>query len=72
MTVASDLQTAKEQMAANLVTLTTNPKTTYNVSGVSYSWTEYQKFLMESIANINALISAELDGPFEVLVQGET
>jgi len=68
MTVKSDLETAKTQMASTLASITASPKPTYTVDGRSFSWTEYQKFLIESIKNLTALIEAE----DEDFIQAET
>ena len=70
-TVRANLVTAREQMAANLVTVTADPKPNYSKDGVSYSWIEYVKMLQEGITQLQGMIDAE-DGPFEIILQGET
>lgn len=65
MALIDDLATARNQMAARLVEITTTPKPSYNIDGQNISWTAYQKMLMEGIANLKAQIAAE-EGPYEV------
>lgn len=61
MTALADLYTARDNMAHTLADISANPKPNYSISGDggsrSFSWTEYQKFLIESIAGINAAIN---------------
>lgn len=63
MSVIDSLRTARANYAAQLEQLSASPKPTYNVDGQSFSWTEYQKFLLESIDDLNKRIAdADEDG----------
>lgn len=68
-TVAETLQTVKENYAARLLELSENPQPSYNVDGRQYSWTEYQKFLLDAMMAIDSQISSE-EGPVEISIQG--
>jgi hypothetical protein len=46
------------------------PNPTYNVHGHSYSLTEYQDFLVRSIAAVNKLLQAQ--DPYEIITQAIT
>ena len=72
-TVAANLQTAKENYATILASISASPKPTYSIDGRSYSWVEYQKFLMEQMKAIDAQLSSESgDDTFECVVTGGT
>lgn len=67
-TDAENLATTKSNMLATLASITANPKPTYSIDGQTVSWTEYQKFLLESIERINTLLNSE--GPYEEISIG--
>lgn len=62
MAVIDSLRTARTNYAAQLEALSASPKPTYNVDGQSFSWTEYQKFLLESIRQLDEAIASADDG----------
>lgn len=66
----SQLQTAKQQILANLVSITANPKPTYSLDGQSVSWESYHSMLVTQLAAINDLIVIE-SGPFVFQTIGE-
>jgi hypothetical protein len=55
-TAVENLTTARDNYAAILAEISATPKPTYSVHGHSYSWTEYQRFLMDKMGELNALI----------------
>ena len=69
-TPLENLQTAYEQVCANLVTITASPKPTYNIDGQLVEWTEYMKMLTEQLEALTAAINAQ--NPYEVHHQGFT
>jgi len=65
-----NLQTAREQIAANLATITAEPKPNYSIDGQSVSWQSLVESYTQQLARLDALIaSAE---PFEIPSQGTT
>jgi hypothetical protein len=56
-TWTENLITARNQAAELLVQITASPRPSYNVHQHHYSWAEYQKVLMDSIAGLNKLIA---------------
>jgi len=56
MAAIDDLRSAKDNMAANLLAITANPKPSYSIDGQSVSWSEYHKMLLEGITSISLLI----------------
>lgn len=72
MTILSDLQTARENFAAQLASISASPKPTYDIDGQKVSWTEHYKFIRDSIRQLDEDIEAEKrrnDGPYEVLTE---
>lgn len=65
MSAQSDLQTAYENYAGILRQVTATPKPSYSVDGKSYSWTEYQAFIITQMKELKCLIQQE-DEPFIV------
>lgn len=51
----------RDNYIAALEDISANPKPTYSIDGESWSWTEYQVFLIEKIAELKGLISGEDD-----------
>lgn len=48
-TVAQNLDTAIANYAATLASISATPKLSYTVGDRTFSWTEYQKFLMDAM-----------------------
>ena len=67
----TSLETARSNYVSTLATLSTEVKPTYNVNGQSFSWVEYQRFLLEQIDKIDLLLVAD-QTPFEHVSQGFT
>lgn len=70
-TYAENLTTARDQMAAQLASITASPKPTYSENGRTMSWVEYQKFLLDGLKEIEARIQSAA-GPWEVQSRGIT
>jgi hypothetical protein len=51
-TSAENLQTAYDNYATILAEISESPKPTYSLDGQSFSWTEYQRFLLEQMKAI--------------------
>jgi hypothetical protein len=60
----------KSQFIALQFQASTKPNPTYSVHGHNYSLTEYQDFLVRSIAAVNRLLQAQ--DPFEIQTVGIT
>lgn len=60
--VRDSLIVARDNFAAQLQEISQSPKPTYSVDGRSYSWTEYQAFLIEKIRELKVDIDNEQDG----------
>ena len=58
---ATNLTTARDNYAQRLAEISANPKPNYNVEGTSYSWTDYQKMLIDNLERLNGLID-QMDG----------
>ena len=58
-----DLNSALDNMAARLKEITASPKPTYDIDGQKFSWTEYQRFLIEAMSSLREQVAAE-DGPY--------
>lgn len=65
MTPTQNLDTAIANCAAQLADATANPKPSYTAGGRTFNWTEYLKFLTDSIAGLQAAKQAT-SGPFIV------
>jgi len=63
-TVSENLTTARANYAAILAEISLNPKPTYSVNGQSFSWVEYQRFLLDSIERLDSLI-LQAEPPYE-------
>ncbi len=68
-TRAQNLDTALDNVAAQLALITANPKPTYTVDGESVSWTEHFTALLEQQENLEKA-RQRADGPFEVRQYG--
>lgn len=62
------LETARDNIAAQLVDLTESPKPSYSVSGRSVSWGEHFNNLTSQLKEINSLINTMK--PFSVISRG--
>ena len=60
----------KSQLIALQFQATQQPKPDYNVHGHNYSWTQYQEYLVNSIAAVNRLLQAQ--DPFELVSRAIT
>ena len=67
-TIAENLATAKANYAAQLAEISASPKPSYSVAGRSFSWAEYQRFLLEQMATIDVQLASE--SPNEVYIEG--
>ncbi len=67
-TYLENLTTARDQIAANLVEITANPKPSYDVDGQRFEWTDYFKALTDQLSKMNELING--GEPFEEVSQG--
>jgi hypothetical protein len=70
-TSAENLQTMLDEIDAQLLTMTASPKPTYSIDGMSVSWGDHFKTLMEARKTIRELLILE-EGPAEARVQMET
>ncbi|CAB4144890.1 hypothetical protein UFOVP466_80 [uncultured Caudovirales phage] len=72
-TIAENLATAKANYAATLASISASPKPSYSIDGRSYSWVEYQKFILEQMAAIDKQTASESGSDtFEGVVFGGT
>ena len=67
-TYQQNLETTRDQIAANLVSMTANPKPSYSIDGESYSWGELFSLYTNQLSQINALIQA--GDPSEIVSYG--
>jgi hypothetical protein len=65
------ISAARNNFARILVEISTSPKPSYTVNGQTFSWTEYQRFLMDSIKALDTLIDSSTDS-VDVVSQGFT
>ena len=68
-TLQENLITVRNQIAANLVTVTASPKPMYTEDGASYDWAGYVSMLMDKLRELDEAIQ-RADGPFEVRSYG--
>lgn len=59
MAALDDLNTVKSQLIAQLKNITLNPKLSYSLDGQSVSWSDYQRWLVQAISEVNKLIQIE-------------
>jgi len=71
MSVLTDLQTARNQVAANIKNATANPKPSYNIDGQTVNWTAALKLWGEMLQTLNDQIAVE-GGPVEYTSYGYT
>lgn len=60
----ASLKNARDNYAARLEEISANPQLTYSEAGITYSWTEYQRFLLEAIKSLEQQI-LYYEGPGE-------
>ena len=63
-TVIDNLNTAYANYAQRLAEITVNPEASYSVDGESWSWTEYQSFIIDKMLALEQAIQ-RASGPFE-------
>lgn len=72
-TYAENLVTARDAYGAKLASIAADdPRVTYSVDGQSYSWTEYQQYLLDAIERLDAKIAQLPGNQFFGLSQGCT
>ena len=64
MSILSDLQTARAQIATQIKDITLSPKPTYSIDGQTVKWTEHLKELRAALRALDEDIQNE-EGPFE-------
>ena len=64
-----NLQTALDNVAAQLATMTANPKPSYSADGQSVSWGEHFNNLLAAQDKLLAQLQAS-EGPWEVITIG--
>lgn len=69
-TNAEQLALIKTQALAIMVTLTENPKPTYNIDGQSVSWTAYMDMLQNKVEWVDKQLASI--APYEIHSQGFT
>ena len=69
-TYLENLQTARDQIAANLAAITAEPKPNYSIDGQSVSWQDLCDAYLRQLAAIDAQIAAAEPG--EVQSRGYT
>lgn len=52
---------SRENYIAALEQISNDPKPTYSIDGESWSWVEYQTFLIDKISTLKTLITSEDD-----------
>lgn len=67
-TYYDNLVTVRDNIAAQLVDLTENPKPSYSVANRSVSWGEHFRNLTEQLKEINTLLNTMR--PFSVMSRG--
>jgi hypothetical protein len=70
-TLAQNLATAREQIAARIVDITATPKPDYSIDGESISWGAYLTQLTQQLEALDKAIQRS-DGPFEVRTRAAT
>lgn len=58
------LKAARNNYALRLQEISENPQLSYSEAGISYSWTEYQAFLLDAIDKLEERID-RYEGPGE-------
>lgn len=69
-TNAEQLATIKTQTLAVIVTITANPKPSYNIDGQSISWGDYLKQLQDTVAFVDKQLASLV--PYEIHSRGFT
>lgn len=68
-TPAENIDTAIANYATQLADISASPKATYRLGDQSFTWTEYQEFLMASMERLQMAKQA-IGGPFIVRSYG--
>ena len=63
------LQEARDNILSLIVSITTNPKPTYNIDGQEVKWAEYLDMLRKNLAAIEDMIN-DKEGPYELETVG--
>jgi len=66
----ADLNAARDNIAAQLADLTTNPKPSYSIDGQQISWDAHFRALSQELDRLNLLIQAA--EPYEIRTQGDS
>jgi hypothetical protein len=69
-TNAEQLELIKTQTLALMVTMTENPKPSYNIDGQAVSWTAYSKMLQDKVDWVDKQLASIT--PYEIHSQGFT
>lgn len=64
-TVLAALQQAQQNIANNIQEMTLKPKPSYNIDGVSYSWSELYNTYMQQMKELEQSIQ-RAGGPFQL------
>lgn len=65
MAYQDDLITARDNIAAQIASITANPKPSYSIDGQSVSWGEHFNNLMSQLKELESAVQ-RAGGPFEV------
>lgn len=68
-TTLDNLNTAYANAAANLALITQNPKPSYSIDGVSYSWGELHSFYTSQLKTMHDNVIME-SGPYQQRSRG--
>jgi hypothetical protein len=71
MTAQQNLQTAYDNLAAQLASITASPKPDYSENGRSISWSAYRSSIIKDMEDLLIQIQ-HAEGPFEVRSSGIT
>ncbi len=58
MTYITDLQDARDNIAANIKAITASPKPSYSIDGQTVQWTAYLRMLIDKLKELNTQINA--------------
>lgn len=67
-TYFENLTTTRDNLAAKLAAITSDPKPTYTIDGQNVQWRELYDSLTAMLKNVNAeILAAEQSAPFELI-----
>lgn len=69
MAYQDDLESARDNIAANLKSMTATPKPSYSIDGQSFSWAELFSLYTNQLKAIEEAIQ-RAGGPFELRTRG--